>query len=411
MVETLRPESTIGVLDAVKWAVAEETPLDVIGAGSKAVLGRSVGGECRLDLSALKGIEAYEPNELVLVAKPATLISEIERALRENNQQMAFEPADLGPMLGGAASAGTIGGAIACNITGPRRIKAGAARDNLLGFHAVSGRGENFKSGGRVVKNVTGFDLSKLMAGSYGTLAVMTEITIKVLPAPEKTRTVLVIWQAGGGHDDDGVAAMTDALTSSHEVTAAAHLPARVAARSAVDYVSGTSSAITAVRVEGPEPSVAYRCNELKSMLGSHAPVEELHSKNSAELWREVRDVSYFAESIKQQVWRLSVPPASGPRVAMTILKDNPGEVFYDWGGGLIWLALDPNDDAGEPVVRAATADVGGYATLIRAAEEVRTRVPVFQPQPEALASITRRVKEGFDPNGVLNPGRMYEGV
>ncbi|PPR76103.1 MAG: hypothetical protein CFH05_00374, partial [Alphaproteobacteria bacterium MarineAlpha3_Bin4] len=238
-----------------------------------------------------------------------------------------------------------------------------------------------------------------------------TEITIKVLPAPEKTRTVLVIWQASGGHDDKGIAAMTDALTSSHEVTAAAHLPARVAARSAVDYVSGTSSAITAVRVEGPEPSVAYRCNELKSMLGSHAPVEELHSKNSAELWREVRDVSYFAESIKQQVWRLSVPPASGPRVAMTILKDNPGEVFYDWGGGLIWLALDPNDDAGEPVVRAATADVGGYATLIRAAEEVRTRVPVFQPQPEALASITRRVKEGFDPNGVLNPGRMYEGV
>ena len=226
MVETLRPESTIGVLDAVKWAVAEETPLDVIGAGSKAVLGRSIGGECRLDLSALKGIEAYEPNELVLVAKPATLISEIERALRENNQQMAFEPADLGPMLGGAASAGTIGGAIACNITGPRRIKAGAARDNLLGFHAVSGRGENFKSGGRVVKNVTGFDLSKLMAGSYGTLAVMTEIIIKVLPAPEKTRTLLVIWQAGGGHDDDGIAAMTDALTSSHEVTAAVRLVA-----------------------------------------------------------------------------------------------------------------------------------------------------------------------------------------
>jgi glycolate oxidase FAD binding subunit len=346
-----------------------------------------------------------------LVARPGTPIAEIERVLAENSQQLQFEPADLGPIFGGEAGQGTLGGAIACNLGGPRRIKSGAARDHILGFNAVSGRGEVFKSGGRVVKNVTGFDLSKLMAGSHGTLAVMTEINIKVMPAPDKTRTVLVAWPASGVHDDGAMSVMSEAMNSSHEVAAVAHLPGSIAARSDVDYVSGAGGAVTAARVEGPGPSVEHRCRELKAMLGGYGEVEELHSKNSAALWREVRDVAYFTKSPDRHIWRLSVPPASGSQVVLAILDGHPGEVFYDWGGGLIWLALEAADDACEAAVRAAAATVHGHATLIRAEENVRARVPVFQPQPAPLAKLSRQVKEAFDPRGILNPGRMYEGV
>ena len=252
MSETLKPETAEQVLDAVKWAAASESPLAVKGQGSKEGFGRAVEADCWLDLSGLTGIGCYEPNELFMTAGAATTLAEIEAALRQNNQQMAFEPADLGILLGGEGNAGTIGGAIACNLAGPRRIKVGAARDHFLGFNAVSGRGETFKSGGTVVKNVTGFDLSKLIAGSFGTLAVMTEVTFKVLPAPEKTRTVLVL----GLSDQDAMKAMAKALGSSHEVSGAAHLPEAAAKGSKVSHVAGTGRSVTAFRVEGQDHEV-----------------------------------------------------------------------------------------------------------------------------------------------------------
>ncbi len=422
MTETLRPETAEQVLDAVTWAVGSETPLAVLGQGSKQGFGRATeAGHC-LDLSGLSAIGRYEPNELFMITGAATPLAEIEAALRQNNQQMAFEPADLGGLLGGPGDldeyGGTIGGAIACNLAGPRRLKAGAARDHFLGFNAVSGRDEVFKSGGTVVKNVTGFDLSKLLAGSFGTLAVMTDVTFKVLPAPEKTRTVLVL----GLPDADAVKAMSAALSSSHEVSGAAHLPKAAAAASAVEYVSGAGGAVTAVRVEGPGPSVEHRCRALTELWKDWGDIEELHSDNSGLFWREIRDVRVLdgggsgggADSNDlgpPQVWRLSVPPTAGAGVASAILADLGGEVFYDWGGGLIWLATEARRDAGHEVVRRAVTATGGHATLVRAAPEVRAKVPVFQPQTGALGDLTARVKEGFDPKGILNPGRMYAGV
>jgi glycolate oxidase FAD binding subunit len=327
-------------------------------------------------------------------------LAEIEAALRENNQQLAFEPPDLAPLYGAAAGAGTIGGALSCNLAGPRRIKAGAARDHFLGVRAVRGRGEAFKAGGRVVKNVTGYDLPKLLAGSYGTLAALTEVTIKVLPAPEKTRTVLVY-----GRDDAGaVEAMTLALNSPHEASAAAHLPAAVAVRSSVDLVAGAGRSVTAVRVEGPGPSVEARCAALRELLRAD---EELHSRRSATLWREIRDVAPLLPDPAAVVWRLSVPPASPPLPLWERGQGVRGEYFFDWGGGLVWLALPPADDAHAPAVRAAVARSGGHATLLRAPAAVRLSVPVFQPQPEPLAALSRRVKESFDPRRILNPGRL----
>jgi glycolate oxidase FAD binding subunit len=412
---TLKPETHAEVEEAVKAALAGNRPLQVIGGGTKRALGRPGAPRDELDTSGLSGITLYEPDELVLTAKAGTPLGLIAAELALNRQQLAFEPADLSALLAGGPPAidnlgATLAGVVACNLAGPRRIKAGAARDYFLGFTAVSGRGETFKSGGRVMKNVTGFDLSKLMAGSFGTLAVMTEITIKVLPAPEKTRTVLV----RGADDRAAVAIMRDALSSEHEVTAAAHVPAAVAKASQVDYVAKADAAVTAVRVEGPGPSVEYRCQALKTLLKSHGEIEELHSANSGTFWREIRDVQYFVYGpvgAAEQVWRLSVPPAAGLSVAADILSTIEGRVFYDWGGGLIWLAIAPRADAGHAAVRAAIQPHGGHATLVRANAEVRGRVPVFQPPDSPLMALTRRVKEAFDPNRILNPGRMYPGV
>ncbi len=310
-------------------------------------------------------------------------------------------------MLGTADGEPTIGGTIACNLSGPRRIKAGAARDHVLGVRAVSGRGEVFKSGGRVVKNVTGYDMSKLLTGSYGTLGVMTEITLKVLPAAEKIRTVLV----AGLDDAEGIAALTRALHSPNDVSAAAHLPARAAARSSVSYVRDVGSSVTAVRIEGSEASVAARCRALKNDLAEHGEIEELHRHNSTAFWREVGNVAPFTGDEDRDVWRLSVPPTSGVGVAEAVGREHDTLVFYDWGGGLVWLATDGDAERAADVVRKAVGDCGGHATLIRAPASRRAQIAVFQPQSGPLAALSRRLKQGFDPNGILNPGRMYAGM
>ena len=413
MAESLAPTDADGLADAVRWAVAGEHPLEVLAGGSKQTLGRPVQSAATVSLAAFDGIVDYQPSELVLTAQAATPLATIEAALEAERQMLAFEPADYGPLLrasGGAdlraPGGATLGGALACNLSGPRRIKAGAARDHFLGMHAVSGRGERFKAGGRVVKNVTGYDVCKLLAGSYGTLALMHEVTVKVLPAPERTRTVLVFGLEPGAALD----ALGAALGSAHEVSGAAHMPAEVAARSAVSYVSGAGAAVSAVRVEGFPASVEARCEALRALLGPFGAVEELHSKNSATLWREIRDVRAFAGD-SRPLWRLSVPPASGAAAAARVAEAADVRALFDWGGGLLWLAVDGAPDAGEVPVRAAAMAVGGHATLVRADAPTRAARAVFQPQTTGLAALTARIKRAFDPTGVLNPGRMYAGV
>ncbi len=395
------------VLDAVASAVAGESPLEVVGGGSKRALGRAVQAAHVLDLSGLSGVEMYEPNELVMSARAGTPLAEVEAALAAESQQLAFEPPDWGPLLGATERSGTIGGAFACNLSGPRRIKAGAARDHFLGVHAVTGRGEAIKAGGRVVKNVTGYDLCKLLAGAYGTLAAMTELTFKVVPAPEKSRTVLIY-----GLDDAAAGrAMRAALASPHEVSAAAHLPDAIAARSQVRNVANARAAVTAVRIEGPTPSVEHRAGALQELFADAGPVAVLRGPESVLLWSEVGDVAPFAGADGRVVWRLSVPPTAGAGVVARIAAETDVEAYYDWGGGLVWLALAAAEDGGAATVRAAVDEATGHATLVRANAAVRGAVEVFQAQPAPLAALTRRVKESFDPRRVLNPGRMYAGV
>src|SRR5882724_11847206 len=259
MPDTSKPRDAKDVEAAVAWALAEGKTLEVLGHGSKRGIGRAAQWDMSLDLSDLSGVTLYEPDELILSAKAGTPLAEIKSLLAAHNQELAFEPMDYGPVFGAEPGYGTIGGALAVNLSGPRRIKAGAARDHFLGFTAVSGRGETFKSGGRVVKNVTGYDLCKVIAGSYGTLAVMTDVTVKVLPRAETEQTLLVI-----GLDDARAAqAMSAAMNSSNDVSAAAHLPAPLAA--SIQAEAGTP--VTALRIEGVAPSVQHRRRALEMLL------------------------------------------------------------------------------------------------------------------------------------------------
>lgn len=397
-----KPQKAAQVADVVAWAVSEEKPLEVVGHGTKRGIGRPAQHGATLDLTGLSGITLYEPEELVLAARAGTPMAEIQAELEKNRQSLAFEPPDLSRLLGGDADAGTIGGTLAANLAGPRRIKAGAARDHFLGARAVSGRGETFKTGGRVVKNVTGYDLCKMLAGSWGTLAVMTDVTVKVLPAAETEATLLLTGLSG----ERAMAAMSQALQSSCEVSGACFVPAGLAALSGVESVSSSAGAC-ALRLEGIVPSVAYRAERLAAVLADFGGIAHLDEEASRVLWREVRDVDYLAREMDRLVWRLSVAPTMGARVFDRIAEQTDARGFFDWGGGLVWLDVAEAPDAAAPIVRAAVAQAGGHATLIRAPEAVRAAVDVFQPQAAGLAGLSARLKHGFDPENILNTGRM----
>lgn len=403
-VDLLAPRDAADVLQIVKQAVEDDAPLGIVGHGSKRGYGRPVQTSRTLDLSALAGITLYEPAELVLRAAAGTPLTIIRAALAAERQMLAFDPGDWGPLYGVEPGRGTIGGVISTNLSGPRRIKAGAARDHILGFSAVNGRGETFKAGGRVMKNVTGYDLPKLMTGAFGTLAVLTEITVKVLPAPETVRTLLI----AGLSDDKAVQAMCHALGSAHEVAAAAHLPVRSAARS-VPVVAAAGRAVTALRLEGPEPSTAYRLSALRESLASFGENVALDSAESETFWNALRDLKPFVNEPSGPLWRISVPPTEAPRLVSALSSRLDFDHLYDWGGGLIWLALRSLVQPAAEVIRAALPT--GHATLIRADAAVRAQVPVFQPQASAVAELTRRIKESFDPLHLLNPGRMQAGL
>ena len=406
MTDILKPRDAKEVEDAVKWALGNDKALELLGRGSKRALGRPCQTDITLDLSGLSGVTLYEPAELVLSAKAGTPLAEIEALLEKNNQQLDFEPMDYGPLLGNEAGqntiSGTLGGAIATNLSGPRRIKAGAARDHFLGVTAVTGRGETIKSGGRVVKNVTGYDMCKVLAGSWGTLAAMTDITIKVLPKPETEATVVV----EGLDDERACAAMSAAMGSSCDVSGAAHLPDHVA--SYFDGLPGPEAA-TVLRLEGVAPSVVHRKEALAALMKPFGPVALLDKANSRALWRSVRHVKPFAVSQERPLWRISTAPGKGYEVAAAITP--AAQMFYDWAGGLIWVAMPFANEPDAGSIRRAVAELGGHATLIRAPAALRASVAVFEPQSAGLAALSKRVKDGFDPKGVLNPGRMWAGV
>lgn len=355
--------------------VGAEGPLRIVGGGTRPV-GRPVAGDI-LEVSGFAGIRLHEPGALTLVAGAGTPLAEVEAALAAEGQRLAFEPADWRGLLGTRGEP-TLGGMVAANVSGPRRVQAGACRDALLGVRFVDGTGAVVKNGGRVMKNVTGYDLVKLMAGSWGTLGILTEVSLKVLPAPESV-AVLVL---GGLDDRAALAAMTAALGSPYDVTGAAH-----------------GAMGTLIRIEGFAQSVAYRSERLAALLARFGAVRvEAVAEPCRALWHGIRDVKAF-RAATGDVWRLSVRPSEAPGL---VARAGARQALYDWGGGLVWLLVPEGED-----LRARLGAFAGHATLIRASDEVRRRIAPFQPETAALAAISAGLRARFDPKGILNPGLM----
>ncbi|WP_371168064.1 glycolate oxidase subunit GlcE [Aliiroseovarius sp. 2305UL8-7] len=354
-------------------------PLRVRGGGTRDI-GAPVGGS-ELSTLGLSGVTLYEPGALTLVAQAGTPLTEIEALLASENQRLAFEPGDLRSLLGTDGTP-TIGGVVATNASGPRRIQVGAARDFCLGVRFIDGQGQVLKNGGRVMKNVTGYDLVKLMTGSWGTLGVLSEVSLKVLAIPETEATLICDGQSA----EDAVKSMAAALGSPYDVTGAAQMNGK-----------------TMVRIEGLEGSVAYRSEALKN--GPLSGFDVMEADTSAALWRDLRDLRPFAGQ-DGAVWRISVKPSEGP-VLVSGLSELAPEAIFDWGGGLVWLSVPDTEDAGASLIRAKVAKLGGHATLVRASAATRATVPVFQPEPTPIATLTKGLRARFDPRGILNPGLM----
>lgn len=379
---------------------------EILGSGTKRAIGRPLMPDIQITTSGLRGIPLYEPSELVMSARAGTPLAEVEVELDRNNQMLAAEPLDLGPLLGQPADSGTIGAAFATNLSGSRRVAAGSLRDQLLGVQAVNGRGEEFKSGGRVMKNVTGYDVARGLTGSWGTLAVLTEVTFKLLPKPEETQTLVIF----GLEDSIAAEAMTTAMTTPQEVSSACHIPANLVARLENKQIRGAGRALTLLRLENFSRFLPARIEKLKKALVAFGDMQVLGHESSQALWRELRRVSPMLSS-DAPLWRISVAPLEGPKVVADIARHMPVNAFYDWSGGLVWLEVPGATDAGATDIRRVVSRTSGHATLVRASSDIRAGVDVFQPLDPGLARLTQGLKASFDPDGVLNRGRMYAGL
>lgn len=379
MQDALRPTTETELAEIIADATG---PLSIRGGGTRGFDG--VGAF--LSASGLSGITLYEPGALTLVAKAGTPVTEIEDALAAENQMLAFEPMDHRALLGTEGTP-TIGGVVAANVSGPRRVQSGACRDHLLGVRFVDGSGTVIRNGGRVMKNVTGYDLTKLIAGSHGTLGVLSEVSFKVLPKPAAKAVLLLT----GLSIPDAVSAMSAALGSPFEVSGVAHVP-----------VGLDGAPVTMIRVEGFEEQVSYRADRLKDLLAQFAPADierRVEGPESTEAgWRWVRDAELFCDT-DDDVWRVSVKPSDAISLAERLPE---ARLLLDWGGGLLWAGLSPGVD-----LRARMTGMAGHATLVRASDRTREKIPTFHPEPAPLARLATGLRQQFDPRGILNPGLM----
>jgi glycolate oxidase FAD binding subunit len=393
------PTTEDDAAEIVRAHAAAGTALAIAGGNTRSGFGQAVTAPSRLRSTNLTGIVAYNPGEMVLTARAGTPLAEIEAALAENGQMMAFEPMDHRPVMATSGEP-TIGGVFAANVSGPRRLISGAARDSLLGVRFVNGRGEAIKAGGRVMKNVTGLDLAKLMAGSQGTLGFLTEVTFRVPPRPKAEATILI----SGLNDAEAANAMATAMAMTVEVSGAAHLPLTVS-WTFLDNTLPPGEA-TVLRIEGLPASVAVRADKLAAAMDAFGPVVRLDRQDSAKLWQEVRDVLPYADGTPRPVWRVSVAPSIGHQLVAALRLETGVDAFYDWQGGLVWMRMEADAEA-DLLRRFIHVLGGGHATLIRAPAAMRASVAAFEPHPDAVAMLSARVKEKFDPAGIFNPGKM----
>lgn len=406
MNEILRPATDWELKSMLAQLGEQGVPVEVVGAASKRAIGHPVRSAAIMTTASLRGITLYEPTELVMSARAGTPVTQIEVELASRGQMLPFEPLDYGPALASRGGLQTIGAVFATNNSGSRRIAVGSARDHMIGVRAVNGRAEMFKAGGRVMKNVTGYDVTRGLTGSWGTLAVFSEVTFKVAPLPDDMATLVYT----GLPEDIAVELMSLSAGTPFEVSGTVHLSPIPASRIATAPLAGLKTSLTALRIENFMKSVRYRKGRLKELLKAYGQPLELELEASLGFWSEMRRMSFaaYAPSI---LWRVSTSPRMAVELVATLRRQMPVEATYDWAGGLVWLEIADCADAGAADIRRAVAISGGHATLIRAPETVRQEVDVFQPQSPALERLSRGLKQVFDPMGLLNPGRMYQGL
>lgn len=369
-------------------ASADKRPVTIVGGGTKANVGRRTNEVQPVSTAKLAGVIDYDPAELVLTVRAGTPLDEIETLLAAEGQMLAFEPFDFGPVFGRAPGASTIGGVVGAGLAGSRRLSAGNVRDHVLGFSAVSGSGEIFKAGGRVVKNVTGYDVSKVMTGSWGRLALITEMALKVLPRSRETLTLAL----RGLPVDPAMKAVAEAMRSQAELAAAAYAPR-------------DQSSLTLFRLEGVGPSVEARGKLLSDVLSGIGPLERLEAAEARDLWTSMRDASRLGQGGPGDVlWRISLPMSAGARVAVAVMEAG-GQPLIDWAGGLVWALAPPNLAAAR--IRGLAEGAGGHAVMVRAPEDVRRSIPALHPQAPGVAALEARVRDVFDPAGIFDPHRF----
>jgi len=406
------PQSEKEVSNYIKKNYKSNTPIELIGLGSKRKMGRILQCGSTLSTSRLKGIVEYLPKELYIKVKASTPIKEIEEELKKNNQHLAFEPIDFGYFLNGKSDYGTAAGQVACNISGSRRFKVGGIRDHVLGFRGVNGRGEIIKSGGVVVKNVTGYDLSKLICGSYGTLVVLTEITFKVLPNPEESKTLIIHNQK----IETAVHFLDKSVSSSNDVSGAVFFPKDLKIKGCIMNIENTfklndlkiQGSITAIRIEGSKNSINQRLENLIKELQILDTNTSILEVNQSEIfWNKVKALEFFSKS-KNSIIRIVIPPSES--VNLIYQFSNRFKYYLDWGGSLIWLeAFELSEEMFESI-RRKVVKVGGYVTMIKNSDYLPYVEDVFTTNRERF-SLSQNIKKSFDPKGILNPGKMYTGI
>jgi len=401
---TFKPKTTEEISSIIKECFKKNIPLEVCGLKSKKNIGRNFQAEKTLDLSNYTGIIEYKPEELYIKVKAGTPLNEIKSELDKNNQQLAFEPVDFGPLFSGKSNEGSIGGIISCNFAGPRRFKVGSARDHVLGFQGVNGKGEVIKSGGTVVKNVTGYDLSKMLTGSYGTLVVLTEISIKVLPKPPSNKTVVI----ENPHLDKALDYLNLALSSSSDPSGGVFYPEYFREHFTFNDLT-TEGPITAIRIEGHNDSIDYRIKKLcKELEVQKEEIVILEPEQSNIFWEKTRSLQVFSE-LENNLLRVVIPASEALEV-INRLKIYKIKYFVDWGGNLIWVQLDNISAKTLRNIRETINKSFGYVTVIKIEESLKALVDIFTIDPIKY-KITEKIKKSFDPKRILNPGKMYSGI
>lgn len=402
-----RPQTPGDVQAAILDALADKAPLTIEGGGGLSGLGRPRQAGRTLKLDGLTGVVEYSPSELYATFRAGETLADATAALAEKRQRLPFDPPDLTGLYANAQGPATIGGVVAAALSGPSRIAVGAVRDYVIGVKFVDGQGQALHGGGRVMKNVTGYDLCKLMTGAFGGLGAMTEATFKVLPFADDEITLLIV----GLDDAAGQSALAAAFKSPFEPMGAAHLPTLAASRVTQDAPTGAS--LTALRLEGFTDSLAYRSVAILKHLPTGVEIKRLDRDASRAFWADIRDVKPFQAPDTRPLWRISTAPTAGPALVAQVQETLPVEAFYDWAGGLIWLAVteDSANDAGADAIRAATRHHGGHATCMRATDAIRAVIDVFEPLDAPLEKVTAGLKRTFDPADILNPGRMYASI